>query len=113
MQNQPNVFILFKARPEIVFHQRLLHSLRRHDNQWPPYKIRIVSRQCIRAHAISRLHKRHADDGVYEDSYLADDTAIILINGDPAIASHKVQHLEVVSFWFTKWRNNVNKQKST
>jgi hypothetical protein len=44
----------------------------------------------------------------------ADDTALLAIDSDPALASQKLQqHLDLLQEWFDKWRIKINQTKSS
>jgi hypothetical protein len=43
----------------------------------------------------------------------AEDTAVLIIHEDPAIATHRLQtHLNKIQFWLKKWRMKANETKS-
>jgi hypothetical protein len=42
----------------------------------------------------------------------ADDTALLAIDSDPALASQKLQqHLDLLQEWFDKWKIKINQTK--
>jgi hypothetical protein len=44
----------------------------------------------------------------------ADDTALLAIDSDPALASQKLQqHLDLLQEWFGKWKIKINQTKSS
>jgi hypothetical protein len=44
----------------------------------------------------------------------ADDTALLAIDSDPALASQKLpQHLDLLQEWFDKWKIKINQTKSS
>jgi hypothetical protein len=44
----------------------------------------------------------------------ADDTALLTIDSDPALASQKLQqHLDLLQEWFDKWKIKINQTKSS
>jgi hypothetical protein len=40
----------------------------------------------------------------------ADDTALLAVDSDPALASQKLQHLDLQE-WFDKWKIKINQTK--
>jgi hypothetical protein len=77
-------------------------------------KIRSTTRKCIGPITVLNIHSDLPTTDNTTIATFADDTVLLAIDSDPALASQKLQqHLDLLQEWFDKWKIKINQTKSS